>query len=68
MVSWFDAMLMFDAMPVEFLAGHVAVRRRQLALRFGSAMCNPLLCGTDLGFTAGSAFAGHPEVDDLSHA
>ena len=55
-------------MLIESLAGLVQVRRRFVVLRFGDTMCHPLFRGMLFGFAAGGAFAGHPQIDDLSHA
>jgi hypothetical protein len=55
-------------MLIESLAGHVAVRRRFVMLRFGDTVSDPLLSGMLFGFAACGAFAGHPQIDDLSHA
>jgi hypothetical protein len=55
-------------MLIESLAGLVLVRRRFVMLRFGDTVSDPLLSGMLFGFAAGGAFAGHPQIDDLSHA
>ena len=54
-------------MLIESLAGLVTVRRRLLALRFGSAMGEPLFGGAAFGVAAGGALAGDPQIDDLGH-
>ena len=55
-------------MLIESLAGLVAVRRRLVALRLGSAMGEPLLRGVVFGLVACRALACGPQIDDLSHA
>jgi hypothetical protein len=55
-------------MLIESLAGLVQVRRRFVMLQLGDTMCHPLLRGMLFGFAASGTFAGHPQIDDLSHA
>ena len=55
-------------MLIENLAGLVAVGRCAIALRLGSAVGKPPFGGVAFGFSAHGAFAGDPQIDDLSHA
>jgi hypothetical protein len=55
-------------MLIESLAGLVQVRRRFVVLQLGDTMCHPLLRGMLFGFATGGTFAGHPQIDDFSHA
>jgi hypothetical protein len=54
-------------MLIESLAGIVTVRRRLIALRFGSAMGEPLFGSAAFGFAAGGARSRDPQVEDLGH-
>jgi len=55
-------------MLIQSLAGLRLVRRRLLALGFGSAMGEPLRSGVAFGLAACGPLAGEPEVYDLSHS
>jgi hypothetical protein len=55
-------------MLIKSSTGLLQVRRSFAVLRFGDTVRNPLLGGMLLGFAAGGTFAGHPQIDDLSHA
>ena len=54
-------------MLIESSAGLVPVRRRLMALGFGSAMGEPLFGGAAFGVAADSALADDPQIDDLGH-
>jgi hypothetical protein len=55
-------------MLIESVAGLLLVRRRMVALRFGSAMGEPLFGGVVFGFAACGTLARDPQIDNFSHA
>jgi hypothetical protein len=60
-VSW------FDPVTVEVPAEPRAIRRGFGAITLGRAMSLPVFSGAAFGLASFSAFAGDPEIDDLSH-
>jgi hypothetical protein len=54
-------------MLVEGAASLVTIRFGLITFLLGGAVLSPAFRGTLCGLVAFSAFAGHPQIDDLSH-